>query len=64
LTPGFHLAGGTGLALRYGHRCSVDFDFFARERFSEDALLFGLKFPPKCTLVAHEREDAVIAVSH
>ena len=25
----FYLAGGTGLALRLGHRCSVDLDFFS-----------------------------------
>lgn len=28
LTEGFYLAGGTALAIRYGHRHSEDFDFF------------------------------------
>jgi predicted nucleotidyltransferase component of viral defense system len=39
----FYLAGGTGLALRFGHRRSVDFDFFSRESFDEEALLTLLK---------------------
>ncbi|HXV61650.1 MAG TPA: nucleotidyl transferase AbiEii/AbiGii toxin family protein [Vicinamibacteria bacterium] len=43
LTPRFYLAGGTGLALRYGHRRSVDFDFFSLEPFEEDALLTSLR---------------------
>jgi len=29
----FYLAGGTGLALQYGHRDSVDFDFFCPKSF-------------------------------
>ncbi len=29
----FGLVGGTNLALRYGHRISVDLDFFTREKF-------------------------------
>jgi hypothetical protein len=39
----FYLAGGTGLALRFGHRRSVDFDFFSRETYDEEALLTVLK---------------------
>ena len=35
----FYLAGGTGLALQFGHRLSLDLDFFAPEHFDEDALL-------------------------
>ena len=38
-TPsGFVLYGGTALALRLGHRQSVDFDFFSRDIFQPDAL--------------------------
>ncbi len=33
------LYGGTALALRLGHRSSVDFDFFSSERLDSDALL-------------------------
>lgn len=35
----FYLAGGTALALQFGHRLSLDLDFFAGEHFDEDALL-------------------------
>ncbi len=35
----FYLAGGAGLALRFGHRVSEDLGFFNTRRFDEDALL-------------------------
>jgi hypothetical protein len=35
---GWTLAGGTGLALRMGHRISEDFDFFRTDGFSADRL--------------------------
>lgn len=35
----FYLAGGTGLALRVGHRRSLDLDFFAPELFDEEIFL-------------------------
>ena len=35
----FNLAGGTGLALQFGHRLSLDLDFFAKEQFDEEMLL-------------------------
>lgn len=39
-TPGaFTLYGGTAIALRLGHRQSIDFDFFAQSSFDADALL-------------------------
>ena len=34
----FTLYGGTALALRFGHRSSVDFDFFSNEPFDPDQL--------------------------
>jgi hypothetical protein len=36
--PGFVLYGGTGVALRLGHRVSEDFDFFGNPEFLPDAL--------------------------
>ena len=36
--PGFVLYGGTALALRLGHRQSIDFDFFSHRTFQPDAL--------------------------
>ena len=35
----FYLAGGTGLALRMGHRLSADFDFFSQKKFDEALIL-------------------------
>lgn len=35
----FTLYGGTAIALRLGHRQSIDFDFFARTSFKPDTLL-------------------------
>ena len=38
----FYLAGGTALALRHGHRRSIDFDFFRSETFDVQELAAGL----------------------
>lgn len=35
---GFYLMGGTGLALQWGHRKSIDFDFFTKQEFTPDVL--------------------------
>jgi hypothetical protein len=44
-TPyGFVLYGGTGLALRLGHRSSEDFDFFSNDSFETSALLQEVKY--------------------
>jgi predicted nucleotidyltransferase component of viral defense system len=40
---GFYLAGGTALALRLGHRVSVDLDFFRKEAFDPSEILSLLK---------------------
>lgn len=39
----FYLAGGTALALRHGHRRSVDFDFFRPEPFDVQELALALE---------------------
>jgi hypothetical protein len=39
----FYLAGGTALALRHGHRRSVDFDFFQHATFDVQGLLLSLE---------------------
>lgn len=36
---GFYLAGGTGLALHFGHRESIDLDFFRPDAFDENIYL-------------------------
>ena len=40
---GFALGDGTSLALRFGHRLSVDLDFFTTQVFSPDELIAGFK---------------------
>ena len=51
----FYLVGGTALALRYGHRISVDLDFFGNEGFDKEAITaslsdeFGEAFLPETT---------------
>lgn len=39
----FYLAGGTALALRHGHRRSIDFDFFRETTFDVQQLLLALE---------------------
>ena len=34
-----YLAGGTALALQFGHRYSFDFDFFTKEKFDEETAI-------------------------
>ncbi len=53
----FYLAGGTALALRHGHRRSVDFDFFRSTPFTEQELLVTLEraFPGLERLPAGEQ---------
>ncbi len=36
---GFALGGGTSLALRFGHRISIDLDFFTKEPFDTEELM-------------------------
>jgi Nucleotidyl transferase AbiEii toxin, Type IV TA system len=40
----FTLYGGTALAIRLGHRTSLDFDFFSSESFTEDELRDSIPF--------------------
>jgi len=35
----FNLVGGTALALKYGHRLSVDLDLFSTEKFEHQPII-------------------------
>jgi hypothetical protein len=48
---GAYLAGGTGMALRFGHRRSVDLDFFLTDAFDEDFLLQRIQQIPEVAVV-------------
>jgi hypothetical protein len=39
----FYLAGGTALALKYGHRLSVDIDLFVEKPFDQEAILVEIQ---------------------
>lgn len=51
----FHLVGGTALALKYGHRISIDLDLFGHKGFDKDLIVetlsneFGDAFVPELT---------------
>ncbi len=47
LEPGFVLYGGTAIALRYAHRCSVDFGFFGVQPFDPDVFKAKYEFLKK-----------------
>lgn len=49
--PDFVLYGGTAIALRYGHRQSVDFDFFSRIPFDPVTLKEQIPFLANAALV-------------
>lgn len=48
---GFVLYGGTAAALRFGHRESVDFDFFSSECFDEHQLMALFPWLSECRKV-------------
>jgi hypothetical protein len=48
----FYLAGGTGLALQFGHRLSLDLDFFSQDHFDEEMLLQRIQALDGFALVA------------
>lgn len=48
---GFVLYGGTAIALRLGHRQSVDFDFFSEKPLDRDAIKAALPFLGKSTTI-------------
>jgi hypothetical protein len=56
LRPSFYLAGGTGLALRLGHRRSLDLDFFAEGGMDEEALLRDLQRLGELSVIAQAKE--------
>lgn len=51
---GFVLYGGTAVALRLGHRTSVDFDFFCERPLDRNAISAALAFMQKATVLLDE----------
>lgn len=48
---GWVLYGGTAIALRLGHRASVDFDFFTEHELNKDVLRASLSFLERLTVL-------------
>jgi hypothetical protein len=58
----FVLYGGTGLALRLGHRTSADFDFFSSEPVIPEQLLRTLKLLKKAKVLQNTSQTLSVAV--
>ena len=59
---GFVLYGGTALALRLGHRRSVDFDFFGSEPIDLDRLAASIPFLADAVLLEHRVNTLAVSV--
>ena len=58
----FVLYGGTALALRLGHRQSVDFDFFTHRELEPEKILSALPFLDEATVLQSERNTYTFQV--
>ena len=54
----YYLAGGTALALQWGHRTSIDLDFFTGDVIDEDRLLASLHGPYPVTVISKASETS------
>jgi len=61
-THRFTLAGGTALALQYGHRISVDLDFFSEHPFSTEKLYQEMKGGGLEPEIIHEEEGTLTSM--
>lgn len=59
---GFVLYGGTAVALRLGHRHSVDFDFFSDQALDRHAIHAAFPFMARSTLLQDERQTLGVLV--
>lgn len=57
---GFTLYGGTAIALRLGHRHSVDFDFFTEKSLDRDAIKAALPFMTASTTIQDAEDTWVV----
>jgi hypothetical protein len=61
--PEFTLYGGTAIALRLGHRASVDFDFFGRTSFDPDRLLATVPYLAGSRILQREENTLTCQVT-
>ncbi|MDD5037275.1 MAG: nucleotidyl transferase AbiEii/AbiGii toxin family protein [Methylococcaceae bacterium] len=59
---GFVLYGGTAIALRLGHRTSVDFDFFSERSLDAKSLRAALPFLKQATVLQEQADNLTVLV--
>ena len=59
---GFALYGGTAIALRLGHRTSVDFDFFSEMPLNRDAIAAAFPFMGQSTILQDHKNTMSVLV--
>ena len=59
---GFVLYGGTAVALRLGHRVSVDFDFFSSKELNRKEIVQAFPFIPQSTVLQDEPNSLSLLV--
>ncbi|MFZ3026235.1 MAG: nucleotidyl transferase AbiEii/AbiGii toxin family protein [Rhodoferax sp.] len=61
---GFALYGGTAIALRLGHRTSVDFDFFSEQPLDRDAIQAAFPFMALSTVLQDRHNTLTVNVPY
>jgi Nucleotidyl transferase AbiEii toxin, Type IV TA system len=59
---GFVLYGGTAIALRLGHRLSIDFDFFNDKPLDKEKIRTAFPFMSQATVLQDEVETLTVLV--
>lgn len=59
---GFALYGGTAIALRLGHRASVDFGFFSEKPLDRDAIRIAFAFIGRATVLQDQANTFTVSV--
>jgi hypothetical protein len=62
LLPQFYLAGGTGLALQFGHRRSLDLDFFSNQIPDEERIIEACQRLPDFAVMAKAPQTVHAAI--
>lgn len=61
---GFVLYGRTAIALRFGHRLSVDFDFFTQAPLNRETIYLAFAFMVKAQVLQDERNTLTVLAQH
>lgn len=64
LVLGFVLYGGTAIALRLGHRTSIDFDFFSENPLDREAIIAAFPFMSESTVLQDARNTLTVLVPY